>query len=246
MYQICFILEWQSTCFGRSFCPSSGVKDCTYSNRHLSNRYCRLKALWLFAPAGCVNGFYNQNFAYIFCLLATCYLFLRVWTHAHRHTSCCDITRVTVRVNVLWRQSCTHQFILPHTQVNLLTVPFLSCSSDISDLFHNRAWRVLWFHLSFRSNILIFYTLRSIPSSVLSNYIFSKFYSVFKLVTLLLWKKLLPSRAPAHTHTYTHTHTHTRVRYALFCDITQYIVAILYRITYLLTYLLQGAVSLRS
>ena len=34
-----FTLEWHSTCFGRSFHPSSGVQDCTYSNRHLSNRY---------------------------------------------------------------------------------------------------------------------------------------------------------------------------------------------------------------
>jgi len=31
-----FVLEW------RSFRPSSGVQDCTYSNRHLSNRYCCL------------------------------------------------------------------------------------------------------------------------------------------------------------------------------------------------------------
>ena len=30
--------------FGRSFSPSSGVQDCTYSNRHMSNRYCRLLA----------------------------------------------------------------------------------------------------------------------------------------------------------------------------------------------------------
>ena len=30
MYQIYFILEWHSTCFGRSFRPSSGVQDCTY------------------------------------------------------------------------------------------------------------------------------------------------------------------------------------------------------------------------
>ena len=28
-----FILEWHFTCFGRSFRPSSGVQDCTYSNR---------------------------------------------------------------------------------------------------------------------------------------------------------------------------------------------------------------------
>ena len=32
------------TCFGRSFRPSSGVQDCTYSNRHMSNRYCCLLA----------------------------------------------------------------------------------------------------------------------------------------------------------------------------------------------------------
>ena len=29
MYQIYFILEWHSTCFGRSFRPSSWVQDCT-------------------------------------------------------------------------------------------------------------------------------------------------------------------------------------------------------------------------
>jgi len=39
-----FCLESHSTCFGRSFRPSSGVQDCTYSNRHVSNRYCRLLA----------------------------------------------------------------------------------------------------------------------------------------------------------------------------------------------------------
>ena len=44
MYQIYFILEWHSTCFGRSFRPSSGVQDCTYSNTHMSNRYCCLLA----------------------------------------------------------------------------------------------------------------------------------------------------------------------------------------------------------
>ena len=40
-----FILFWNdSTCFGRYFRPSSGVHDCTYSDRHLSNRYCCLLA----------------------------------------------------------------------------------------------------------------------------------------------------------------------------------------------------------
>ena len=38
-----FIWFWNSsTCFGRSFRPSSGVHDCTYSSRHMSNRYCLL------------------------------------------------------------------------------------------------------------------------------------------------------------------------------------------------------------
>ena len=32
------------TCFGRSFRPSWGVQDCTYSNGHMSNRYCCLLA----------------------------------------------------------------------------------------------------------------------------------------------------------------------------------------------------------
>jgi len=44
MYQIYFISEWDSTSFGGSLRPSSGVRDCTYSNRHLSNRYCCLLA----------------------------------------------------------------------------------------------------------------------------------------------------------------------------------------------------------
>jgi len=44
MYEIYFILEWHSTCFGRSFRPSSGVQDCTYSDRPMSNRHCCLLA----------------------------------------------------------------------------------------------------------------------------------------------------------------------------------------------------------
>ena len=44
MSQIYFILEWHSPCFGQSFRPSSGVHDCTYSNRHMTNRYCCLLA----------------------------------------------------------------------------------------------------------------------------------------------------------------------------------------------------------
>jgi hypothetical protein len=40
-------LEWNSTCFGRSFCPSSGVQDCTYSNTHMSSRQQYLFDIWL-------------------------------------------------------------------------------------------------------------------------------------------------------------------------------------------------------
>jgi len=39
-----FISEWQSTCFGRSFRPSSEVQDYTYSNRHMPKRYSGLLA----------------------------------------------------------------------------------------------------------------------------------------------------------------------------------------------------------
>jgi len=37
-----FILVKRSTCFGRSFRPSSGAQDCTYSNRNMSNSCCYL------------------------------------------------------------------------------------------------------------------------------------------------------------------------------------------------------------
>jgi hypothetical protein len=39
-----FILVKHSTCFGRSFRPSSGAQDCTYSNRHMSDSCCYLLA----------------------------------------------------------------------------------------------------------------------------------------------------------------------------------------------------------
>jgi len=44
VYQIYFILEWHSICFGRSFRLSSGFQDSAYNNRHLSNKYCCLLA----------------------------------------------------------------------------------------------------------------------------------------------------------------------------------------------------------
>jgi len=35
-----FIIVKRSTCFGRSFCPSSGAQNCVYSNRYMSNSCC--------------------------------------------------------------------------------------------------------------------------------------------------------------------------------------------------------------
>jgi len=35
-----FILVKRSTCFGRSFRPSSGAQNCIYGNRHMSNSCC--------------------------------------------------------------------------------------------------------------------------------------------------------------------------------------------------------------
>jgi len=37
-----FIRVKRSTCFGRSFRPSSRAQNCTYGNRHMSNSCCYL------------------------------------------------------------------------------------------------------------------------------------------------------------------------------------------------------------
>jgi len=64
------ILEWHSSCFVRSFRPSSGVQDCTYGNRHMSNRYCCLLAskhtavsVWQMPVAICYT--HKIQFAYV-------------------------------------------------------------------------------------------------------------------------------------------------------------------------------------
>jgi len=46
-----FISVRRCTCFRRLFCPSSRVQNCTYSVRHLSDRYC-----YLLLAAGSSNG----------------------------------------------------------------------------------------------------------------------------------------------------------------------------------------------
>jgi len=75
-----FILFWNATtCFERSFFPSSGVQDCTYSNRHLSNRYCYL-----------LVGGYPLARRQQFCLVAVCTaLNSRRWTE--RPSETCSI-----------------------------------------------------------------------------------------------------------------------------------------------------------
>ena len=87
MYQIYFILEWHSTCFGRPFRPSSGFQDCTYSNRHMSERYCCLLARYcsLLARYCCLLARYC-------CLLARyCFLFARYCCLLARY--CCVLAR---------------------------------------------------------------------------------------------------------------------------------------------------------
>ena len=49
-----FIFVRRSTCFRRFFRPSSGAQNCTYSVRHLSDRYC-----YLLLAAGSSNGLTN-------------------------------------------------------------------------------------------------------------------------------------------------------------------------------------------
>ena len=41
-----FISVRRPTCFRRVFRPSSGAQNCTYSARHLSDRYCYLLPAW--------------------------------------------------------------------------------------------------------------------------------------------------------------------------------------------------------
>ena len=103
MYQIYFILEWHSMCSGRSFRPSSGVQDCTYSDRHLSNRYCCLLASGyeeLSSPLAsrqqylfdiCLSLYvqsWTPDDGWTDCLLAVCTV-LNSWRWTDRLSACC-------------------------------------------------------------------------------------------------------------------------------------------------------------
>jgi hypothetical protein len=55
-----FISVRRSTCFRRFFRPSSGEQNCTYSVRHLSDRYCYLLLAWLAAGSSIGLTLYVQ------------------------------------------------------------------------------------------------------------------------------------------------------------------------------------------
>ena len=78
-----FILEWHSTCFRRSFRPSPGVQDCTYSNSHLWYRYGYLLA--------------SKQTAVI-CLVAVCTV-LNSWWWTERPSETC---RVSLQNKIVW------------------------------------------------------------------------------------------------------------------------------------------------
>jgi hypothetical protein len=83
-----FILFWNdTTCFRQSFRPSPGVQDCTYSNKHMSDRYCCLlavRSLELYIQ--------QQAFAKQILLSACCQQFKTVHTATdicQTHTAVC-------------------------------------------------------------------------------------------------------------------------------------------------------------
>ena len=137
------------TCFGRSFRPSSGVQDCTYSNRHMSNRYCWLLASIPTSKQSAVStlhvsdslSVYHQEFKTVHtatricqadtanCLLASKQLAVSVW---HMRVAVC-----TVLNSWGWKErppeTCS---VTPH-KINLKTLVHLvgftieTCMNDI-------------------------------------------------------------------------------------------------------------------
>ena len=122
MYQIYFILEWHSTCFGRSFCPSSAVKDCTYSNRHLSNRYCSLVACKHLSNRHC-SLFSRKQTA-----VSVWQLYVQSWTpdderkDRPKHVEClfsfllpCNIINLTLKYQIIANCFNTHNITYTST-----------------------------------------------------------------------------------------------------------------------------------
>ena len=74
-------------CCGRSFRPSSGVQDCAYSKRHLSNGYCCLLASGYLLAS-------RQQFVYIYiyskhtAVYIYIYIYVCVCVCLHAHNKC--------------------------------------------------------------------------------------------------------------------------------------------------------------
>jgi hypothetical protein len=63
-----FVLERHSTCLGQYFCPWQEFKT-TYSNRHLSNRYCCLLGLWRPLNQPCISSLQLFQFKSFYTVL---------------------------------------------------------------------------------------------------------------------------------------------------------------------------------
>jgi len=105
MYQINFILEWHSACFGQSFRPLSGVQDCAYGNRHLSNRYgCLLASKQaavfdrhLSNRYGCLLAS-KQAAVFDKCLL----LYAQSWTPDNGRKDCPKHAECRSKIKLIW------------------------------------------------------------------------------------------------------------------------------------------------
>jgi len=85
MYQINFILERHSACFGQSFHPLSGVQDCAYSNRHLSN------------TAACLLAC-RQPYLFDKCLLP----YAQSWTPDNGRKDCPKHAECCSKIKLIW------------------------------------------------------------------------------------------------------------------------------------------------
>ena len=102
MHQIYFILEWHSPCFRRSFRPSSGVRDCTNSNRHLPNRYCCLLTSVIRS-----SRLYIQQQAFVKQILLSAYVHHQEFKTVHTATGICQ-TDTAVCLLASWQQYLLH------------------------------------------------------------------------------------------------------------------------------------------
>jgi hypothetical protein len=142
MYQIYFTLEWHSTCFGRSFRPSSGVRDCTYSNRHLSNRYCCLLASGFDMSSELISNLLASRKQYLFdkCLL----LYLQSRTPDDGRTDRPKHVECHSEIKYMWYIGASSWFyyrnnITMHGPMNVKYV-YVSYQHIVCGLFRSGSW----------------------------------------------------------------------------------------------------------